>query len=149
MPVKAVVDTNIWVSALVAPSGTAAQIVELWKDGRFKLLISEQQSSELYEVLSRSELTVKYSIDEQKVSDLLLSIAENAQHVFLEDKDKINVCRDPDDNLIIETAVRGKAKYLITGDRDITDDKRIASYLLRRGVTVISLSKFLSLINKP
>jgi predicted nucleic acid-binding protein len=48
--------------------------------------------------------------------------------------------------MVIETAICGKAKYLITGDRDITDDKRISSFLSQHGVTVVSLSKFLNLI---
>jgi len=45
--VKAVVDTNIWVSALVAPFGSAAKLIELWKIDKFKLIISELQTSEL------------------------------------------------------------------------------------------------------
>jgi len=145
--VKAVVDTNIWISALVAPLGTAANLIELWKRGKFKLIISEQQSSELYEVLSRSKFTIKYRVDEKKVEDLIVSIAEIAEHVSPE-KILIDCCRDPDDNVLLETAIRGKAKYLVTGDKDITNDKTVLSFLSRHGVTVISLSNFLPLIDK-
>lgn len=86
-------------------------------------------------------------MDEKKVEDLIASFAENAKHVSLE-KNTINICRDPDDNVIIETALKGKAKYLITGDKDITDDKKVLSFLSQHDVTVISLSKFLSIIDK-
>lgn len=147
MPVKAVIDTNIWVSALVAPLGTAAKLIDLWKKGKFKLLISEQQTSELYEVLSRSHFSIKYRLDEKKVEDLIASIAEKAERILFE-KSLINCCRDQDDNVIIETAIRGKAKYLVTGDKDMTDDNAVSAFLSRYGVTVISLSKFLSLLNK-
>lgn len=146
MPVKAVIDSNIWISALVAPLGAAAKIIELWEKGKFRLIISEQQFSELYEVLSRSKFTVKYRVEEKKVEDLIASIAENAEHIFLEDH-ITNTCRDPDDDMILETAIRGKAKYLITGDKDIADDKKIVSFLSEHGVSVISLSKFLNLIS--
>jgi len=145
--VKAVVDTNIWVSALVAPFGSAAKLIELWKIGKFKLIISELQTSELYEVLSRSQFTTKYRIDEKKVEDLIVSIIENAEHILLE-KSAISCCRDPDDDIIIETAIRGKAKYLVTGDKDIINDKTVLSFLSRHGVSVISLSRFLAIINK-
>ncbi|MBI5635120.1 MAG: putative toxin-antitoxin system toxin component, PIN family [Nitrospirae bacterium] len=63
-------------------------------------------------------------------------------------KGNLNICRDPDDDVIIETAVRGRAKYLVTGDKDIADDKTVSSYLSQHGVTVISLQNFLSLIGK-
>lgn len=147
MSVKAVVDTNIWVSALVAPLGTAAKLIELWKKDTFTLILSEQQSSELFEVLSRSKFTIKYHIEENKVEDLISSFAENAKHIRIEDN-IVNCCRDADDNIIIETAVRGRAKYLVTGDKDIAEDKVVSSYLSSHGVTVISLQKFIALINK-
>jgi len=70
----------------------------------------------------------------------LLLIEEMAEETTL--TGDVALCRDPDDNMIIRTAVRGKAKYLITGD------KEVLSYLSRHGVTVVSLSKFLAVINK-
>ena len=77
---------------------------------------------------------------------MLDSIAAMAERITL--KGDIQICRDPDDNVIIETAVRGKAGYLITGDKDIADDKNVLSFLSNHGVTVISLSKFLALIGE-
>lgn len=61
----------------------------------------------------------------------------------------VNICRDKDDDIVIETAIKGQAKYLVTRDDDIKFDKRVSSYLSRHGVTVISLSKFLNVISKP
>ena len=144
MPVNAVVDTNIWVSGLIATSKTAAKLIDEWKTGKFGVVISEQQIVEIYEVLTRPKFLVKYSITEKEVRVLVTSIKDKAERVTL--KGGIELCRDPDDNIIIETAIRGKSKYLITGDRDITDDKRILSFLSQYGVYVISLSKFLNLI---
>jgi uncharacterized protein len=31
----------------------------------------------------------------------------------------VTVCRDPDDNKIIETAVIGKCQYIVSGDKDL------------------------------
>lgn len=144
MPVKAVVDTNIWVSGLIATSETAAKLIDEWKTDKFEVVISEQQIVEIYEVLTRPKFLVKYSITEKEVRVLVTSIKDKAERVTL--KGSIELCRDPDDNIIIETAICGKAKYLITGDRDITDDKRILSFLSQHGISVLTVAKFLNLI---
>ncbi len=146
VPVKAAVDTNIWISSLIASSKTAARLVDEWREGKFVIVISEQQVLELYEVFSRPKFLFRYRIDRQEIDDLVSSIAARAERISL--KGTIKLCRDPDDDVILETAIRGKAKYLITGDKDITDDKKVLSFLSQHGVTVISLSKFLSIINK-
>jgi hypothetical protein len=146
VPVKAAVDTNIWISSLIASSKTAARLVDEWREGKFVIVISEQQVLELYEVFSRPKFLFRYRIDRQEIDDLVSSIAARAERISL--KGTIKLCRDPDDDVILETAIRGKAKYLITGDKDITDDKKVLSFLSQHGVTVISLSNFLSIINK-
>jgi hypothetical protein len=146
VPVKVVVDTNIWVSSLIASSKTAAKLVDKWRKGKFEIVVSEQQVLELYDVFSRPKLLFKYRIDRQEIEDLVSSIATRAERITLKGSSK--VCHDPDDDIIIETAIRGKAKYLVTGDRDIMDDKGVLSYLSRHSVIVISLVKFLDIIDK-
>ena len=146
MPVKAVVDTNIWISSLLtsSKSKTAANLVDEWKNGKFSIVISEQQIVELHDVFSRPKFLFKYKISRDEINDLISSIALRAERVTL--KGSLELCRDPDDNIIIETATIGKAKYLVTGDKDITDDKEILLFLLQHGVSVISVAKFLKLL---
>jgi len=144
--VKAVVDTNIWISSLITTSETSANLVDEWRKGKFTVVISEKQVLELYEVLARPKFLFKYHVREKEVKELAVLIKDKAKRVTL--KYTISLCRDPDDNIIIETAIRGKAKYLVTGDKDITHDKKVLSFLSQHGVTVISLSKFLNIIKK-
>lgn len=146
MSVKAVVDTNIWISSLIATSGTTAKLVDEWRKGKFSIAVSEQQIVELYEVFTRPKFLFRYRISREEIDVLISSIAVNAERITL--KGNIKLCRDPDDNMILETAIRGKAKYLITGDKDITNDKEVISFLSQHGVTVVSLPKFLDIINK-
>ncbi|MBI4653523.1 MAG: putative toxin-antitoxin system toxin component, PIN family [Nitrospirae bacterium] len=145
MPIEAVVDTNIWISGLISTSKTAAKVVDEWRRGKFKVVISEQQIVEIYKVLTRPKFSSKYGITEKEVRELVKNIKDKAERVTL--KGDIELCRDPDDDMLLETAICGKAKYLITGDRDIIDDKRILSFLSQHDVSVISLSKFLNLIS--
>lgn len=143
---KVVVDSNVWVSAVIASSKTAAALLDAWRNEQFKLVISQQQLTELAQVFHREKFLRAYRFDVKEIADILDSIAANSDRVTL--KGNIQICRDPDDDVIIETAVRGKAKYLVTGDKDITNDKTVLSFLSNHDVTVISLSKFLSVIKK-
>lgn len=140
MAVKVVVDTNIWVSALVAPTGVAARLVDLWRQDKFKLVVSEQQIGELTEVLTRPRF-LKYRIDEQETADLLESISTRSERIIL--KGGVKFCNDPDDDIFIEAAILGKAKYLITGDKGVRDDAALISLLQKHGIILTSISSFL------
>jgi len=52
--------------------------------------------------------------------------------------------RDPDDNVIIATARSGKAKFLITNDRDLLDISALEQARLR--LTIISPAELLARI---
>ena len=67
-------------------------------------------------------------------------------HVLL--SGDIKICRDKDDNFIIETAIKGKAEYLVTRDDDVKFDKEVSGFLSKYGISVTSVAKFLKLIEK-
>lgn len=113
----------------------------------FHVAISEPMLEELSDVLNRPRIKDKYGITEGDIEELLILIEERSEHVLL--SGDIIICRDKDDNFVIETAIKGQAAFLVTRDDDIKFDKQVSSFLLQYGVTVISLSKFLDLINKP
>lgn len=146
MAVKAVIDTNIWVSALLNPFGFPARLLESFKQGNFHVIVSEPIIEEIGDVLSRPRLKQKYGISEDDIKELLILIEERAEHALLDGS--VNVCRDKDDNLIIETAIKGKAGYIVTRDDDIKFDKGVSSFVSGYGISVLSIAKFLSLIEK-
>lgn len=142
MSVRAVIDTNIWVN----PFGFPAKLRKSFEDGVFLAVISEPMLAELADVLSRPRIKGKYGITDADIEELLILIEERSEHVML--SDGVNICRDKDDNLVIETAIKGKAEHLVTRDDDIKFDREVASFLLQHHVSVVSIAKFLSLINK-
>lgn len=101
--------------------------------------------AELADVLSRPRIKDKYGITDSDIEELLILIEERSEHVLL--SEDVGICRDKDDNFVIETAVKGKAEYLVTRDDDIKFDKTVASFLSQHNVSVISIAKFLPLIN--
>ena len=146
MAVKAVIDTNIWVSALLNPFGLPARLRKSFEEGAFHAVISEPMLAEVVEVLNRSRIKDKYGINEDDIRELLILIEERSEHVML--SGDVNICRDKDDNFVIETAIKGQAGHLVTRDDDIKFDKEVSSFLSRYGISVLSVSNFLNLIEK-
>ena len=146
MAIRAVIDTNIWVSSLLNPFGFPAIVRKSFEEGASQVVISEPILEELAEVLNRPRIKCKYGISENDINELLVLIEERSEPVLL--SSDISICRDKDDNFIIETAIKGKAAFLVTRDDDIKFDRAVSTFLLQFDVSVISLAKFLSII-KP
>jgi uncharacterized protein len=142
MVIRAVIDTNIWVSAILNPFGFPATLRRAFEKGAFQCIVSEPILLELAEVLNRPRIRNKYAINEDDIRELLILIEERAEHVLL--TGTVIVCRDTDDNAVIETAIRGQAQYLVTRDDDIKFDKTVASYLEQFNITISSTAQFLS-----
>jgi len=144
MTVKAVIDTNIWVSALINPFGFPAKLRKAFEKGLFQPVISDVMIEEIVEVLGRPRIKDKYGIQEDDIEELVFLIEERSLPVSV--SGSIKLCRDKDDDLIIETAIVGKAKYLVTRDDDIKFDPALASIVSEYGVVITTVSGFLSAI---
>ena len=144
--IRAVLDTNIWVSAILNPSGFPAEILRSFRNGDFLAVISEPIISEIADVLSRPRIKNKYGIIEADILELLILIEERCEHVLL--AGDIQVCRDPEDNGVIETAIKGHASYIVTRDDDIKFDKSVEAFLYQNNVAPMSTARFLQIIKE-
>lgn len=106
------IDTNVFLSALLFGGNPRKVVESILLDGHV-IIISEEIYTEMRKVLTKK--FPKY-IDEYKAFEALLRI--NTISVPL-GTISINVCRDPKDNMILETAVLGNCEYIITGDTDL------------------------------
>ena len=57
----------------------------------------------------------------------MILIEERSEHVLV--SGDVRIRRDKDDDFIIETAVKGNARYLITRDDDVKSDKNVAPFI--------------------
>jgi len=142
--VRAVIDTNIWVSAIINPFGFPAQLRKAFESGAFLAVVSEPLLEELAEVLSRPRIKAKYDLTDNIIAELLVLIDERSEHVML--KGDIHICRDKDDDLVIETAVKGNASYIVSRDDDIKFDSAVSSFLDDYGIAVKSIAQFLEIL---
>ena len=108
MAVKAVIDTNIWVSAILNPSGFPSKLLRSFVKGLFQPAISEQMFLELAEVLNRPRIKDKYGLTVDDIKELLVLIEEHSEPVLL--SGDVTICRDSNDNMVIETAIKGRVE---------------------------------------
>ena len=146
MPFVAVVDTNIWVSAFIKPHGYPARLREHWRANRFDVVTCAELLTELAEVLTRPRLRTKYEYSPEDVTAYLRWMAELAN--IVKATGELNLCRDPDDDVLIETAVLGNATHIVSRDEDITRDANVARYLEERDIKATTINRFLNILEK-
>lgn len=110
---RIVLDTNVLVSAFLTKQGVPNLIVSAWEGGVFRLVTSEEQLAELDRVLHYDKLSQR--ISPEAASHLLARMRISA-HVA-ENLPDVDYSQDPDDNLLLATAIAGKADLLVTGDQ--------------------------------
>ena len=58
----------------------------------------------------------------------------------------LRLCRDPDDDILLEAAIIGDARYFVSRDDDIKRDQDLMTRLRERGVEVVTVAQFLPLL---
>ncbi len=118
-----ILDTNILISAILSPDGTARKVLEK-AYVQFKIA----QSVETYQELKTRIYKRKFDkyISNLEREDFLHSVKENS--LFIEVKSRIIDCRDTEDNKFLELAKDVQALYLITGDKDLLILKKNNKY---------------------
>jgi putative PIN family toxin of toxin-antitoxin system len=109
-----VFDTNVLVSRLLNPGGTAARAVDMGMDSGV-VLLSDATFSELAQVLMRPKFDPYLTRDERAAA--LDATAAVCRRVLI--SRPLRACRDPQDDKFLDVAVHGSADALVTGDADL------------------------------
>jgi putative PIN family toxin of toxin-antitoxin system len=133
---KAVFDTNIFVSALAIPGGQAERAIDLVIDARVHLCISKEIIHEVLGVLAQ-----KFSKGPEELSRTAVFLSELAQLTV--PRKKLAILDDEPDNRILECAVTGQAQVIVTGDRAMLNLKK------HQEIRILSLRQFLDETSIP
>ena len=106
-----IIDTNVLISAFVF-KGNCEKVLEVCY-GKFNLVISTWILQEIKKVLQE-----KFEIPDHKI-DNLLNILSKTFAIVTPDNELPQVCRDNDDNNILQLSDFVDADYIITGDSDL------------------------------
>lgn len=107
---RAVLDTNVVVSAALKPHSLPAAIVSAATAQVFALCLSDAIRDEYQHVLTRG----KFGFPPALVSRFLADLEATARMVT--PTERLAITRDPEDNKFLECAVEANASHLVTGN---------------------------------
>jgi len=113
---RAVLDTNIVLSALIFSKGRLAPIRLAWQQGVFYPLVSKDTTEELIRAMNYP----KFKLSGAERDELLADYLPYCTIIRIPAKaPKTPPVRDPFDVPFLQLASCGRAKYLVTGDQDL------------------------------
>jgi len=112
--IRAVFDTNVLVSSMIK-RGRPRDLWNAVLDGKIRLVVSEEILEELIGVAGRPKIA-RY-VDKAAIDSFLQVLLQNVE--LVKTVEGISVVKDPDDNMILEAAVTGGARYVVSGDNHL------------------------------
>ena len=116
---RVVVDTGVFVSALIRRRGTTGELLQALRDGRFTVIYSTEILLEIVDVLGREKIRSKYPVRPDDIAALIDLIRLRGELIL--PNESVSVCRDPKDDKFLEAALTGEASYVVSGDPDLFD----------------------------
>jgi len=136
---KAVLDTNVIVSAALIARSIPDKVLQAAKRREFDLLTSATLLDELEDVLERGGIAGRLGWSHDERSDFLSGIRERA--IVVSPQTEITrITSDPDDNRVLEAAVEGRDDYIVTGDGHLLDLGRHES------TDIVTPARFLAIL---
>lgn len=134
---KAVLDVNVWVSALLW-GGKPAQIIKAAENHQITIFLSEEIVQELSQVLAYPKIRKIIEAEGLSHQDLMETVLKIGK--FVGATEKVNVVLEHHaDDKFIECALSAKADYIISGDKHLL---KIANY---KKIRLLSVNEFLQL----
>jgi putative PIN family toxin of toxin-antitoxin system len=130
---RIVLDTNVFISSFFG--GNPRTIIDLWKNGRLTLCLSQDIFDEYIEVLRRLGLD-----NTKEMEELLKLFATGVNIVFTTRTPEIRVVADPDDDKFIACALALKAGCVVSGDKALVDVR------LYQGIRITTPREFLEIM---
>jgi putative PIN family toxin of toxin-antitoxin system len=132
---RVVLDANVLIAAFVA-RGVCAELLEY--------CVREHEPVTSVAILEevRRNLVAKIRVTASQADqtvELLRTRLAVVEPVALE----VQACRDPDDDVVLGTAIAGRADAVVTGDRDLLD---LGSF---RGIPIVSPRAFWRFESRP
>lgn len=116
LPPRVVLDTNVVLSALVFGGGVSARLRRAWQDGLCTPLVSAATTHELMRVLAYPKFRLDAAQQDELLADYLpwtrvVRVPHPPPHV--------PDCRDKADMMFLHLAAAGRARTVVTGDKDL------------------------------
>lgn len=118
-PVRAVVDTNLFISGLFAGHGHTYQLQELWMSGAFELVVSEQILNEIQRTLQKPPIKQRLQLQDGEDALIVELIKQKAAIVTTDRYQTDKITEDPTDNKFLACALEANVNYIVSGDNHL------------------------------
>jgi putative PIN family toxin of toxin-antitoxin system len=136
---RAVLDANVYVSALLRPEGPPGRIIEQFlRKVAFDIVVSPTIVDEVLRAFAypRVRRLIRGDVRPELWFEAILMLAD----LVSGDYAVSGVCADPDDDKYIGAAIEGRAAVIVTGDREFL------ALIEHDGVRIVSPRAFLDLL---
>ena len=135
---RAVLDANVYISAIIQPGGTPGRLLERFlRDASFEIVVSSAIVDEVLRALAYPKVRkLLHGADAQLWFEDIVVLADlvaGAQQLS-------GICEDPDDDKYVAAALEARAGYVVTGDKAFLALKE------HGGVEIVTPRAFLDLL---
>jgi uncharacterized protein len=140
--IRAVLDANVLVSAILNAQSTPGRVFDAWRAEQFQLLMSRAILEEIERVLHYSKILKRHQWSPAQVQRFLALLADIA--ILTPGELELSIIADdPADNRYLECAVEGNVGYIVSGDHNLLD---LGSY---QGIQIVTPRQFLDVLHNP
>ena len=143
---RLVLDTNVLTRVVISPHGPAAELFDRIQSGHV-LVTSPELLAELSRVLAYDRVRALHQLDDDGIRQFVLEVETGSEVVPLPDHVPAVVRADPDDDLVIATAVLGQTDAICTRNRHFYADD-VVRYLRQWSVEVVDDVQLLILLRQ-
>jgi putative PIN family toxin of toxin-antitoxin system len=136
---RAVLDTNVVVSAIPSAGSPPDSILRAWRRGAFELATTAPLLRELETVLERDHIAGRLGWSPSERRTFVSDLGEDAILVVPEKRLRV-VGADPSDNRVLEAAVAAQVDYVVSGDRHLLDLKTY------EGIQIVTPVRFVAIL---
>ena len=113
MAIKIVVDTSVFISALIGSTGSSRELIRRCLKGEYQPLMGNALFLEYESVMQRKEIISQCSLTNTEIYTLLVSFINVSQWISIYYLWRPNL-KDEANNHLIELAVAGNAQIIVT-----------------------------------
>lgn len=138
---RAVLDANVYISAVLQPDGPPGQIItHFLSNGAFEIIVSPAIAEEVVQALGYPKVRklIRPGIEVERWFEDIVVLADMVAGT----QELSGICEDPHDDKYLAAALEGRAAFVVTGDQDLL--------VLRgyEGVSIVTPRTFLELLRE-